>query len=212
MLPLVLTRGRAPHLPAGRLLTSGGRAAGEHEAFGGEGGGEEDGAPGGGQQLEFAYGFDVHCNSYFPLFLLLHVAQYAALPLLLGSGHVPALLSCGLYCLALSCYTYLTFLGYSGTLGGRARASAGPRGCPRRARARALPDVPPSLRAAARPSALPFLRHTEVVVLPIGAFVLLALVGVLAGLNPTRSSAAFFYAPALSDAEPDFPLPGGGRR
>ena len=45
-------------------------------------------------------------------------------------------------------------------------------------------------------AALPFLRHTEVVVLPIGGLALLALVGIVVGFNPTRASATFFFATA----------------
>ncbi|KAG8466650.1 hypothetical protein KFE25_008029 [Diacronema lutheri] len=140
------------------LVTSGRAASTERDRDGfGDGLGEDECAAPTGAQLEFAYGFDVHCNAYFPLFLATHVVQYMALPLLLRAGHLPGLLSCVLYCLALSYYTYLTFLGYN---------------------------------------ALPFLRHTEVVVLPIGGLALLALVGIVVGFNPTRASATFFFATA----------------
>lgn len=59
------------------------------------------------------YAFDVHCNSYFPLFILLYVGQFLLTPLLLWRGFVPALLSSALYAVALSYYHYLSFLGYS---------------------------------------------------------------------------------------------------
>nr|XP_024360954.1 protein unc-50 homolog isoform X3 [Physcomitrium patens] len=58
------------------------------------------------------YAFDVHCNSYFPLFVILYVLQYFLSPLLLAHGFVPTLLSNMLYFVALSYYHYLNFLGY----------------------------------------------------------------------------------------------------
>lgn len=65
------------------------------------------------QRVEWMYAFDVHCNSYFPLFLLLYVLQFLLSPLLLWRGFVATLLSNGLYVLGLSYYHYLNFLGYS---------------------------------------------------------------------------------------------------
>eukprot|EP00897_Mesotaenium_endlicherianum_P003024 jgi/Mesen1/274/ME1151993C09511 len=67
------------------------------------------------QKVEWLYAFDVHCNSYFPLFILLYVLQYFMSPLLVAPGIVPALLSNVLYATALSYYHYLNFLGYDGT-------------------------------------------------------------------------------------------------
>ncbi|KAK9809583.1 hypothetical protein WJX73_004253 [Symbiochloris irregularis] len=66
------------------------------------------------QHVEWMYAFDVHCNSYFPLFILLYVAQFLLTPLLLLHGFIPALFSNILYAVALSYYHYLSFLGYSG--------------------------------------------------------------------------------------------------
>lgn len=88
------------------------------------------------------YAFDVHCNSYFPLFLLLYgklsfslivsdvyaatsqkiqkldvpciaVGQYLITPVLLWKSFLSAILSCLLYGAAFSYYHYLSFLGYS---------------------------------------------------------------------------------------------------
>ncbi|KAJ1628425.1 UNC-50 [Pavlovales sp. CCMP2436] len=142
------------------LVTSGRAVAGSGERDSLESHGEEEYAQA--QQLEFAYAFDVHCNSYFPLFLMLHVLHYLLLPLLLGSGHLSGLLSCSLYFWAVSYYTYLTFLGYN---------------------------------------ALPFLRHTEFIILPIGAFAILAILGVVVRFNPTVSSTQFFFAPETDEFE-----------
>jgi len=59
------------------------------------------------------YAFDIHCNSFFPLFLLLYVVQFFLLPFLLSGGFLATLLSNTLFLAALSYYHYITFLGYS---------------------------------------------------------------------------------------------------
>ncbi|KAJ7544601.1 hypothetical protein O6H91_09G085000 [Diphasiastrum complanatum] len=64
------------------------------------------------QRVEWLYAFDVHCNSYFPVFVLLYVFHYFISPLLLAHGFVPTLLSNLLFMVALSYYHYLNFLGY----------------------------------------------------------------------------------------------------
>ncbi|CAI5466733.1 unnamed protein product [Closterium sp. Yama58-4] len=64
------------------------------------------------QKVEWLYAFDVHCNAYFPLFVLLYVVQYFLSPLLLAPGFIPLLLSNTLYLVAFSYYHYLNFLGY----------------------------------------------------------------------------------------------------
>lgn len=65
------------------------------------------------ESVEWLYAFDVHCNAFLPLFLLLHVLQYLLLPLLLRHGFLAAFMSNSLYAAAFSVYHYLTFLGYS---------------------------------------------------------------------------------------------------
>ncbi|KAK9830011.1 hypothetical protein WJX72_009176 [[Myrmecia] bisecta] len=65
------------------------------------------------QHVEWMYAFDVHCNSYFPLFILLYVVQFLLSPLLLWRSFVSAVLSNALYAIALAYYHYLNFLGYS---------------------------------------------------------------------------------------------------
>lgn len=64
------------------------------------------------QPVEWLYAFDVHCNSYLPLFLLLYVVQFLLSPLLLWRGFVPTFLSICLYTVSLSYYHYLNWLGY----------------------------------------------------------------------------------------------------
>jgi len=65
------------------------------------------------QRVEWLYAFDVHCNSFLPVFLLLYVVQLLASPLLLWQSRLAAALSAGLYAAALGHYAYLTFLGYA---------------------------------------------------------------------------------------------------
>ncbi|RVW61347.1 Protein unc-50-like [Vitis vinifera] len=60
------------------------------------------------------YAFDVHCNSFFPMFVLLYVIHYFLSPLLVAHGFIPVLLSNLLFMVATSYYHYLNFLGYDG--------------------------------------------------------------------------------------------------
>ena len=54
------------------------------------------------QRVEWLYAFDVHCNSYFPVFLMLYVVQYLLSPLLLARTFISSLLAIALYGFALS--------------------------------------------------------------------------------------------------------------
>eukprot|EP01097_Dermamoeba_algensis_P009203 TRINITY_DN63_c0_g1_i1.p1 TRINITY_DN63_c0_g1~~TRINITY_DN63_c0_g1_i1.p1 ORF type:complete len:250 (+),score=42.07 TRINITY_DN63_c0_g1_i1:120-869(+) len=65
------------------------------------------------QKVEYLYSFDIHCNSYFPLVLLLYVVQYFFVLFLTQSGILYTFLSNTLYLFALSYYFYVTFLGYN---------------------------------------------------------------------------------------------------
>ncbi|CAI0445707.1 unnamed protein product [Linum tenue] len=62
------------------------------------------------------YAFDVHCNSFFPMFVMLYVIHYFLSPLLVAHGFIPVLLSNLLFLVAASYYHYLNFLGYDGKL------------------------------------------------------------------------------------------------
>lgn len=65
------------------------------------------------QSVEWLYAFDVQCNSFFPLFLLLHVGQFVLSPVLLRRSFVSTVLANALYVLAFCYYHYLNFLGYA---------------------------------------------------------------------------------------------------
>ncbi|KAJ4791815.1 Unc-50 [Rhynchospora pubera] len=64
------------------------------------------------QRVEWLYAFDVHCNSFFPAFIMLYVIQYFLSPLLVAHGFIPVLLSNLLFMVAITYYNYLNFLGY----------------------------------------------------------------------------------------------------
>ncbi|KAL7206450.1 hypothetical protein ACSBR2_019212 [Camellia fascicularis] len=64
------------------------------------------------QRVEWLYAFDVHCNSFFPMFVMLYVIHYFLSPLLVAHGFIPVLLSNLIFMVAVSYYHYLNFLGY----------------------------------------------------------------------------------------------------
>lgn len=65
------------------------------------------------QSVEWMYAFDIHCNAYFPMFLILHVLQLFLIPILTRQSIVASLVSCFIYFLGMSYYLYVSFLGYS---------------------------------------------------------------------------------------------------
>ena len=79
------------------------------------------------QKVEWAYAFDVHCNGFVPILLLLYLLQFFFLPILTKPTFLATLLGNTLYFVALSYYQYIIFLGYSGTHvgGGRAGPACG---------------------------------------------------------------------------------------
>ena len=62
--------------------------------------------------VEWWYCFDVHCNSFFPYFLLTRIVQFPLLPILYGDSTIGMLLSLLLFAAAFGYYIYITFLGY----------------------------------------------------------------------------------------------------
>lgn len=65
------------------------------------------------QRMEWMHCFDIHCNSFFPLFLVLYVLHYFLLPFLIQTSFAATVLSNILYGAALCYYSYITSLGYS---------------------------------------------------------------------------------------------------
>lgn len=64
------------------------------------------------QNVEWLFAFDIHCNSFFPLFIVLYVLQYFMLMLLMRDGFFSCLIANSLYAGAFTYYLYVTFLGY----------------------------------------------------------------------------------------------------
>merc|ERR1719359_2337085 len=65
------------------------------------------------QRMEWMYAFDIHCNSFFPLFLVLYVIHYFLLPFIIQPTFTAAVVGNMLYAVALCYYSYITSLGYS---------------------------------------------------------------------------------------------------
>lgn len=79
------------------------------------------------QKVEYAYAWDVHCNSFFPLFLITYVLQFLFLPLINRDAWISQFLANSLYLIAISTYVWITYLGFSGkvfTLFSKLRISA----------------------------------------------------------------------------------------
>lgn len=64
------------------------------------------------QSVEWLYAFDIHCNAFFPVFVVLYAVQFFLLPVVLGSNFIALVLGNTLYAGALSWYWYVTHLGY----------------------------------------------------------------------------------------------------
>jgi hypothetical protein len=69
--------------------------------------------PGNSQRVEWAYSFDIHLNAYFPTLVILHLMQVFLLHESWHSTTAVFYFGNALWLIALSYYTYITFLGYS---------------------------------------------------------------------------------------------------
>lgn len=58
--------------------------------------------------------FDVHSNSFFPLFLITYVLQLLFIGVVTRDTWLALFIGNTMYLIAASFYTYITFLGYSG--------------------------------------------------------------------------------------------------
>jgi len=65
------------------------------------------------QDVEWLFAFDIHCNAYMPCFLILHVLQYFAIPIVLQPTFIGCLVANTAYAFACVYYHYITFLGYN---------------------------------------------------------------------------------------------------
>ncbi|KAH9814327.1 UNC-50 [Melampsora americana] len=65
------------------------------------------------QHVEWQYSFDVHTNSFFPLFLNLYLAQLILAPVVTRNNWVCLWVGNSLYLVAATQYVYITYLGYN---------------------------------------------------------------------------------------------------
>eukprot|EP00051_Salpingoeca_urceolata_P031812 m.13071 g.13071 ORF g.13071 m.13071 type:complete len:272 (+) comp4443_c0_seq1:322-1137(+) len=64
------------------------------------------------QHVEWGYAFDVHCNAFFPLLIVLHVLQVILISFIKGDWFGSVILADTLWLVAINYYIYITFLGY----------------------------------------------------------------------------------------------------
>lgn len=64
------------------------------------------------QNVEFLYAFDIHCNSFIPLYFFSTIIQYIFLPLILTDSYFSTIISNSLYTIGVLYYFYVTLLGY----------------------------------------------------------------------------------------------------
>jgi len=64
------------------------------------------------QTVEWLYAFDIHCNAFFPFFVMVYGIQFFLLPIVLGTSVMSLIISNTLFAVAFSWYFYITHLGY----------------------------------------------------------------------------------------------------
>lgn len=62
--------------------------------------------------IEWMFAFDIHCNAFFPFFIIVYVIQYFILPIVLDQSFFAFFLSNTIYTVAFGYYFYITHLGY----------------------------------------------------------------------------------------------------
>ncbi|KAI8884025.1 UNC-50 [Backusella circina FSU 941] len=67
----------------------------------------------GDQQVEWAYAFDIHCNSFFPLFLMLYILQFFIFPIITRHNIVSLAVGNFIYFVSIVWYIHGTFLGFN---------------------------------------------------------------------------------------------------
>ncbi|KAK3832669.1 MAG: UNC-50 family-domain-containing protein [Linnemannia elongata] len=65
------------------------------------------------QSVEWQYAFDIHCNAFMPVIVLLYIIQMVFMKILLKDAWICTLLGNTLYMTAIVYYCYITFLGYN---------------------------------------------------------------------------------------------------
>ncbi|KAG0243310.1 UNC-50 family-domain-containing protein [Mortierella sp. GBAus27b] len=65
------------------------------------------------QTVEWQYAFDIHCNAFMPVIMLIYIVQLVFMKVLLKEFWICSLLGNTLYMVAIVYYCYITFLGYN---------------------------------------------------------------------------------------------------
>ena len=132
---------------------------------------------GGAEQLEFGYCFDVAIRAFFPVWVFLYVAQFVLMPVVAKQYWLSLFLGNTLYVVAFGYYTVITFLGYNGEL-------------------QFIPFIQTHawtcLLIDVCLIALPFLKHTELLLAPTAALILLYIITLLLSFSMPRH-----FAPVL---------------
>lgn len=66
------------------------------------------------QSVEWQYAFDIHCNAFMPVIVLLYLIQMVFMKILIKDVWICSALGNTLYMVAIVYYCYITFLGYNG--------------------------------------------------------------------------------------------------
>ncbi|CAN1192478.1 Protein unc-50 homolog [Linum perenne] len=142
------------------------------------------------------YAFDVHCNSFFPMFVMLYVIHYFLSPLLVAHGFIPVLLSNLIFMVAASYYHYLNFLGYDG------KPNFSPLLrllCPRSFQnlRRSFISTLITTCKMSTTAVLPFLERTTFFLYPIGIVIVLSPIFILSGFSPSRYFMNMYFSQKL---------------
>ncbi|KAF9350956.1 Protein unc-50 [Mortierella sp. AD094] len=65
------------------------------------------------QSVEWQYAFDIHCNAFMPVIMLLYIIQMVFMKILVKEFWICTVLGNTLYMTAIVYYCYITFLGYN---------------------------------------------------------------------------------------------------
>ncbi|KAG0053668.1 Protein unc-50 [Gryganskiella cystojenkinii] len=65
------------------------------------------------QSVEWQYAFDIHCNAFMPVIVLLYLIQMVFMKILVKDAWICSALGNTLYMIAIVYYCYITFLGYN---------------------------------------------------------------------------------------------------
>ncbi len=84
----------------------------KHDDVMGAGAGSGSGADTTTDLVEWMYAFDIHCNSFFPFFIIIYMIQYFILPIVLSTSFFAFVTSNVLYTIGFGYYFYITHLGY----------------------------------------------------------------------------------------------------